>query len=112
AQAARRDGACDEAARHLKLCRELRAPAAAVAREHALLRAQQGDLRGEDEASLVAAGASDRPDAPLVLEALTRGYLRTHRLTEAFRCADRLLRLRPGHIDALLWRGEVLERLN
>jgi tetratricopeptide (TPR) repeat protein len=112
AQAARRDGACDEAAQILKVCRQLQAPAAALAREHVLLQAQQGDLGAEDEADLLAAGASDEPDAPLILEALTRGYLETHRLAAAYRCVDRLLRLRPDHLAALLWRGSILERLN
>lgn len=111
AQAARRDGACSEAERHLKACRQLHAPPAAVAREQVLLHVQQGDL-ADDEAYLLQAAASGGAEAVLILEALTQGYLRTRRMADASRCVESLLRHRPNHVDGLLWRGQVLEHLN
>jgi tetratricopeptide (TPR) repeat protein len=45
------------------------------------------------------------PDTPLILEALTRGYLRQYRLGEARLCLDRWLELYPDHPQALCLEG-------
>src|SRR5262249_42322286 len=45
------------------------------------------------------------PDAPLILEALTRGYLRHYRLAEARVCLDRWLQMQPDNAQALFLDG-------
>lgn len=45
------------------------------------------------------------PDTPLILEALTHGYLRKYRLGEARLCLDRWLQLMPDHPQALCLEG-------
>jgi tetratricopeptide (TPR) repeat protein len=52
------------------------------------------------------------PEADLIFEALAQGYLKTHRLPEALHCLDRWLEHQPDNVQALLWRGQVLERWN
>ncbi len=46
-----------------------------------------------------------QPEAPLLLEALTRGYLRQYRLVEARRCLDRWLKSDPDNPEALCLDG-------
>jgi tetratricopeptide (TPR) repeat protein len=46
-------------------------------------------------------------DAPLILEALTRGYLRQYRLPEARFCLDRWLKRQPDNPQALCLQGEL-----
>jgi predicted Zn-dependent protease len=46
------------------------------------------------------------PDAPLILEALTRGYLWQYRLHEARFCLDQWLKLQPDNPQALCMDGE------
>jgi predicted Zn-dependent protease len=45
------------------------------------------------------------PDTPLILEALTRGYLRQYRLVEARRCLDHWLERQPDNPQALCLDG-------
>jgi tetratricopeptide (TPR) repeat protein len=45
------------------------------------------------------------PDAPLLLEALTRGYLRHYRLVEARVCLNRWLQTQPDNAQALFLDG-------
>jgi predicted Zn-dependent protease len=45
------------------------------------------------------------PDAPLILEALTRGYLRQYRLVDARRCLDYWLKTQPDNPQALALEG-------
>jgi tetratricopeptide (TPR) repeat protein len=45
------------------------------------------------------------PDAPLILEALTRGYLRQYRLAEARRCLNYWLEKQPDSAQALCLEG-------
>lgn len=52
----------------------------------------------------------NRPDAPLILEALTRGYLREYRLAEARQSLDRWRQLQPDNPQALCLEGRY--RLN
>ena len=49
----------------------------------------------------------NRPEAPLVLEAVTQGYLRQYRLPQARACLERWLRLRPDNPQALCVQGQV-----
>src|SRR5262249_12935486 len=79
--------------------------------ERALARAQRGELaRVEDY--LLSGANKDQPEAVLILEALTQGYLKTHRLLDASHCLDLWLQHQPNNVRALVWRGEVKERRN
>src|SRR5947209_2756321 len=48
----------------------------------------------------------DDPDAPLILEALARGYLRQYRLGEARFCLDVWLGKQPDNPQALCLKGQ------
>jgi predicted Zn-dependent protease len=48
----------------------------------------------------------DHPGAPLILEALTRGYLQQYRLGEARFCLDRWLEREPDNPQALCLKGQ------
>jgi tetratricopeptide (TPR) repeat protein len=107
---ARRAGAYDEARRHLARCKELGWVPEAISLEGALLTAQQGDT-APVEVYLLSCVHKDHPDAGLILEALARGYLQTFQLTRALECLELWLQRQPDEVQALAWRGEVLERL-
>jgi predicted Zn-dependent protease len=109
AQTSRRAGHYDKAARYLKDYRRAGGLPDIVELENALRRAQQGDL-ATVEPSLVPAAQKDHPDAPLVLEALARGYLKSYRLSEALDCLTLLLERDPDNVQAILWRADLHER--
>jgi predicted Zn-dependent protease len=111
ARAARRAGAYDEARDHLAHCRRVGWPAEAIALEAALLEAEQ---EGPDQVEdyLLACVHKDHPDAVFILEALTRGYLKTFHQLRALECLDLWLHRRPDDVQALVWRGEVRERFD
>ncbi len=50
----------------------------------------------------------DHPDTPLLLEALTRGYLRQYRVGQARFCLDRWLQLQPDNPQAYFLEGLLL----
>jgi tetratricopeptide (TPR) repeat protein len=110
ARTARRAGAFTDADQLLRRCEVLHADREAVELERALASAQRGDL-GAVEASLLSRLKQQTADIPLILEALAQGYLETYRLPEALDCLEQLLRRQPGHVQALLWRALVWERL-
>jgi tetratricopeptide (TPR) repeat protein len=111
ARTARRQGAYDDANRHLSACRRLGWPAEAIRLERALLEAEQGDPTLV-ESYLLSCVHKDHPDAVLILEALTRGYLKNFQLMRALECLDLWLHRQPNAVQALIWRGEVRERLD
>ena len=82
-----------------------------VARESVLLRVQRGDLAGT-EAELRQTADRDDTEAPIILDALARGYLENYRLDDAHQCLEALLRYRPDDAQAYFWRGDVHERRN
>ena len=49
----------------------------------------------------------DNPDAPIVLEALARGYFMTDRLADLLECSELWLQIRPEETHALFWRGRA-----
>jgi tetratricopeptide (TPR) repeat protein len=108
---ARRAGRLDEAERHLTRLQSQHGPSEQTALEWALLRVERGDV---DRAVgyLQSTIGPDHPDAPLVCEALARGYLLTDRLLELRSVADRWLEARPGDTHALYYRGLACERMN
>jgi tetratricopeptide (TPR) repeat protein len=110
ARAARRGNDPAGAEDHLTACQELAGVRADSALEWSLLRAQQGDLA--EEADLQALGARDGPEAPLILEALVKGYLASDRAPDALDTAGALLRREPDHAGAHLWRARAAEALH
>jgi tetratricopeptide (TPR) repeat protein len=109
ARAARRAGDYPAASEHLDSLREQGGePTPEQTLERALLAAQRGDLK-QAEGYLRSRLEGDAPEAPLILEALERGCLRTNRLNEALRWLARLLRLQPDNVIALVDRGTVHE---
>jgi tetratricopeptide (TPR) repeat protein len=109
ARCARRAGRYDEAEEHLHRCRALEGPTQDVTLEGTLLRVQRGDL-GEAESYLRRTITPDHPDAPLVLEALALGYVKTDRLASLLECTDLWLQVEPESSQALRWRGYAWER--
>ena len=95
ARAARRARAYDEAQRALEKYQQVRGLDDAGSLEELLLSAERDVEQVVDACrQYVERG---HPDTPLILEALTRGYLRQYRLGEARFCfADGLLRLQQA----------------
>jgi tetratricopeptide (TPR) repeat protein len=111
-RAARRAGLYPEAEWHLAECQRLQGgspdPSVPLALERLLLQAQSGDL-DEVEGVLWDASARQGPEAPLILEALARGYLRMLRLGMAQSCVEKLLQREPDNVEALVIRGWIRE---
>jgi tetratricopeptide (TPR) repeat protein len=106
---ARRASLYPEAKRHLAECERLEgSPSVALALEHLLLRAQTGDINTVEE-TLWKYVEKNKPETPLVLEALARGYLRVLRTGAARRCLQMLLERQPDHVEALLMRAVIEE---
>jgi tetratricopeptide (TPR) repeat protein len=110
ARAARRAGDYAQAREHLRACERLRWDAEAITLEKDLASAQRGDLT-EVEARLLERALNGDPDTPLILEALTQGYVRTYQLPGVLYCSEQLLALVPDHVQAHIWHGWVLEQV-
>ena len=110
ARTARRLERFHEAERDLERCQELGGVTDSTRLEWDLLRVQQGDL-GEIDVRLRMTIGPDHPDAPIVLEALARGYLRAERLSDALQACGLWLEREPEHPRPWLWRGRILERV-
>jgi tetratricopeptide (TPR) repeat protein len=110
--AARRAALYDEAEQHLSEAERLLGAAASssvpLALERLLLRAQRGDVLDVEQA-LWSFVQKRRPEAPLVLEALARAYLRMHRLVDAMSAAQLLLAQQPNNVEALVVRAWLRE---
>lgn len=109
---ARRAGLYSDAQEQLEQCRRLRSgssqPAFSLALEQLLLQAQSGDIN-EVEDVLWAETKKRDADAPLILEALARGYMRVLRLGTAMMCWRMIVEREPDNVDALLNFGRLLE---
>jgi tetratricopeptide (TPR) repeat protein len=110
ARTARRLEQYPEAERTLERCQELGGVTDATRLEWDLLRLQQGDL-GEVDVRLRMTIGPNHPDAPLVLEALVRGYFKGERLSDALQACGLWLEREPEHPWPWLWRGRILERV-
>lgn len=109
AQTARRANLLADAKQHLAECQRLQGGhSVPLAVEHLLVRAQSGDI-GEVEQALWEYIEKGRPETPLILEAMARGYLRMLRIGTAMRCLKMLLEREPNNIGALVLRGWVHE---
>ncbi|HKI34911.1 MAG TPA: tetratricopeptide repeat protein [Gemmataceae bacterium] len=110
ARAARRAGKLDEAQEHLSRSQSLAGPSPRTDREWALLRAERGEVEAVEDYLKRTVGPED-PDAPLVLEALARGYLRADRPSSLLESTALWLQARPRDTHALYFRGLAFERL-
>jgi tetratricopeptide (TPR) repeat protein len=79
-----------------------------LALERLLLRVERGD---PDSAVRLCEEmlAAQNPDAPLLLEAMVRGFMRVYRLGETNFWARKWLRLQPDHPQALCLYGELCQ---
>lgn len=111
ARTARRRDSYQEAERYLAACKPRQATTKALSLERLLVTAQQGELDGI-EGALHARTVSDDPEALLVLEALSKGYVQRFWRTEALACVNELLHRQPGHPQALLLRARLKEEMN
>jgi tetratricopeptide (TPR) repeat protein len=103
ARAARRARVYADTERLLRMYHEARGRDEAFTFEEMLLAAETRLEQVADRCwSQVEAGHAD---APLILEALTRGYLRQYRLGQARLCLDRWLRMQPDAPQALYLEG-------
>jgi len=104
ARAARRAGAYEEAERGLEKYRQARGVDDAGSFEELLLSTE----RAVDQVAALCRRrvGQDDPDSPLILEALTRGYLRQYRLGEAHMCIDLWLQKQPDNPQALCLKGQ------
>jgi tetratricopeptide (TPR) repeat protein len=108
-QTARRAGLLTEAATHLAECERLQGGSSVpLALEYLLLKAQTGNMT-EVEETLWKYVEKNKPETPLILEALARGYIRMLRLGSALTCLDQLLQRDPENIDGLMMRGSIKE---
>jgi tetratricopeptide (TPR) repeat protein len=109
---ARRADLYEEAEQHLKEAKRLEGDAsgsaAPIALEFLLLQAQSGDI-GPVEDVLWGYVAKEKPETPLILEAMARGYVRMLRLGTAMRCLRMLLEREPDNIEALVLRAWIQE---
>jgi tetratricopeptide (TPR) repeat protein len=111
ARTARRAERYPEAERHLAECQRLQTAAddsVPLALEHLLLQAQSRDIR-EVEETLWKYVEQNKPETPLVLDAMARGYLRLLRPGAARRCVQLLLQRQPDNVDAVALQGRINE---
>jgi tetratricopeptide (TPR) repeat protein len=108
----RRADAYDQAEEHLNRAQQLGWDPEAVELERLLSRAQQGDMTDAVEKDLHGRTRreSDRSDAPLILEALTKAYLQTSKSALASDCLSRWRELEPENIQMVIWRGWLLRK--
>ncbi len=109
ARTARRAGEYDLAEHHLEECQQLGWLTESIDLERMLARAQRGDAV-KFESHLLHLVEQDHSDAVLILEVLTRGYMKTYRIPQAYYCLQLWLEREPNDSQALLWHGEVSER--
>jgi Tfp pilus assembly protein PilF len=107
ARTAWRLGDYDRAQEHLTRCQQLGGDPEVLKRERLLVRAHQGNIPPETEVTLVPLARKDQnhPDAPIIFEALARGYLRSHRMIPARQCLDAWIEREPDNPEALAWRA-------
>jgi tetratricopeptide (TPR) repeat protein len=110
ARVARRAGDYPEMERHLKACEHNGGLPEAVSLERVLADAQRGRLKEADKYLQICLD-QDYPESPAILDALARGYLRTHRLPQAMLCLNRLLELQPDNAQAMLLRAQAYDQL-
>jgi tetratricopeptide (TPR) repeat protein len=106
-RAARRARNFDAAEEHLRLSQKLKGTSADLQLERLLLEAQNGDLT-QVEKTLKEYVRLDKPETPLVLEALADAYVRTGRPFDAEEVVVKLLKREPNHVEVLCHQGRLL----
>lgn len=106
ARGSRRVGALDTARQYLGEYQRVRGPTADLAFERVLQVAGEGGI-DQVKHYCVDQVEQDSPAAPLILEALVQGCLRTSRLTEAYGLLQRWLERQPNNTQALLFQAEL-----
>jgi Flp pilus assembly protein TadD len=112
ARAARLDGDFEGAEKHLTKCLKLaKGSTDRIQVEFLLMRVQRGE---EDEvaAELIQYVEGGHSEAALILETLSRAYMRNLRGGHAFTCISLWIQLEPDNSQPYEWRGWVLEKLN
>ncbi len=113
ARAARLRGDFEGTEAHLNRCLKLNHGASeAIQLEFLLLRVQGGE---EDEvvSELLSLYVDQNsPESAVILETLSRAYMRNLRYGPAFSCLSRWHEKAPESAEPLRWRGWVLERMN
>jgi predicted Zn-dependent protease len=109
-RAARRLRDFKEAEEHLRACKELGGDQERLRLEWAMLQAQR-DSPAPVEGYLLALVQKEHPDAPLILEALIQGNLKTYQLPKAHHCVEMWLQREPDSLQAVFWRGIIWEKL-
>jgi tetratricopeptide (TPR) repeat protein len=107
---ARRLDRIAEAEHSLERCQQLVGVTDATRLEWDLLRIQQGELSDAHVRLRMTVGP-DHPDAPYVLEALARGYMKCGRLHDALQACELCIARQPQHLWPWFWRGWIFERL-
>jgi tetratricopeptide (TPR) repeat protein len=110
ARVARQMNRLDEAEEHLRRCEELQGGQTEEQQlESLMIRAQKGDI-DEVLPQLWPYVAEEKPQAPLVLEALANAYLGMARERAANECLTRWLEIEPNSVQALILEGVFAER--
>jgi tetratricopeptide (TPR) repeat protein len=112
ARAARLSGDFEQAEAHLNRCLRLQSEGNPdIELEFLLMRVQMGEV---DEVApvLLKYVENNHPEAPLILETLSRAYMHNLRYGPALICLNRWAQEAPESAQPLHWRGWVLERLN
>ncbi len=110
ARAERRAGDAAAAEHQLDEHDRLRGGTRASSLERVLLRAERGEL-GDDESRLRSLLEQREADPVQLLEALARDYQATERFGDALACLADLLKERPRHPRALVWRAQIGGRM-
>jgi Tfp pilus assembly protein PilF len=111
ARVARQMGKFEEAETHLQRCEALQGKQTDEQYlERLMLRAQSEDIN-EVLPALWEYVAQQKPQAPLVLEALTTAYLATTRNAAVQDCLTRWLDLEPDNIQALILQAVLAQRV-
>ncbi|HZT79835.1 MAG TPA: tetratricopeptide repeat protein [Gemmataceae bacterium] len=112
ARAARLRGDFETAEAHLNQCIQLEGEAGEATQiEFLLMRVQRGEV---DEVAPVLLNIVEdgHPEAPLILETLSRAYMHNLRYGPALRSLNLWIREAPDAATPYHWRGWVLERIN
>jgi tetratricopeptide (TPR) repeat protein len=94
------------AARHLAAAERLGASPEAIEVERVLAEVRHGAWV-DNERFLVERVRKLTPDTPLILEGLIHAYQRNLHSEKALVCQNALLRVEPGNLQGLLWRGRM-----
>lgn len=110
ARIARRRGKVAEAKRYLSECERLGGDINAIRLERDLMLVQQGVV-GEVDVRLRETIPPSHPDAPIVLEALARGYMAAGRWVDAAQACKLWRGIEPEAPWPWLWGGQIAEHL-